>query len=66
MGSIAQLFRTTNWGWMMEILLPLSVLICLLLIFATPTSARSALDAAHIGKAGRAPGQVTQKLIKTT
>ena len=34
----------------MKILLPLSVLICLLLFFATPASACSALDAAHIGK----------------
>ena len=34
----------------MKILLPLSVLICSLLFFATPTSACSALDAAHIGK----------------
>ncbi len=35
---------------MMKILLPLSVLICSLLFFASPTSACSALDAAHIGK----------------
>ena len=34
----------------MKILLPLSVLICSLLFFATPASACSALDAAHIGK----------------
>ena len=34
----------------MKILLPLSVLICSLLFFATPTSACSVLDAAHIGK----------------
>ena len=34
----------------MKILLPLSVLICSLLFFATPTSACSTLDAAHIGK----------------
>ena len=34
----------------MKILLPLSVLICSLLFFATPTNACSALDAAHIGK----------------
>ena len=34
----------------MKILLPLSVLICSLLFFATPTSACSALDSAHIGK----------------
>ena len=34
----------------MKILLPLSALICSLLFFATPTSACSALDAAHIGK----------------
>ena len=35
---------------MMKILLPLRVLICSLLFFATPTSACSALDAANIGK----------------
>ena len=35
----------------MKILLPLSVLICSLLLFAAPSSACSALDAAHIGKA---------------
>ena len=34
----------------MKILLPLSALICSLLFFATPASACSALDAAHIGK----------------
>ena len=34
----------------MKILLPLSVLICSLLLFAAPASACSALDAAHIGK----------------
>ena len=34
----------------MKILLPLRVLICSLLLFATPASACSALDAAHIGK----------------
>ena len=34
----------------MKIFLPLSVLICSLLFFTTPTSACSALDAAHIGK----------------
>ena len=34
----------------MKLLLPLRVLICSLLFFATPASACSALDAAHIGK----------------
>ena len=34
----------------MKILLPLSVLICSLLFFATPSSACIVLDAAHIGK----------------
>ena len=34
----------------MKILLPLRVLICSLLFFAAPSSACSALDAAHIGK----------------
>ena len=34
----------------MKILLPLGALICSLLFFATPASACSALDAAHIGK----------------
>ena len=34
----------------MKILLPLSLLIYSLLFFATPTSACSALDSAHIGK----------------
>ena len=34
----------------MKILLPLSVVICSLLFFAAPSSAYSALDAAHIGK----------------
>ena len=34
----------------MKILLPLSALICSLLFFAGPSSACSALDAAHIGK----------------
>ena len=34
----------------MKILLPLSVLLCLLLFFTAPASACSALDAAHIGK----------------
>ncbi len=34
----------------MKILLPLSVLICSLLFLAAPSSACSALDAAHIGK----------------
>ena len=34
----------------MKLLLPLRVLICSLLFFAAPTSACSALDAAHIGK----------------
>ena len=34
----------------MKILLPLRVLICSLLLFATPASACSALDAPHIGK----------------
>ena len=50
MGNIARLFRTTNRGYMMKILRPLSVLICSLLFFVTPASACSALDAAHIGK----------------
>ena len=34
----------------MKLLLPLRVFICSLLFFATPASACSALDAAHIGK----------------
>ena len=34
----------------MKILLPLSVFICLLLFFATPVSACTALDGPHIGK----------------
>ena len=34
----------------MKLLLPLSVLICSLLLFAAPASGCSALDAAHIGK----------------
>ena len=34
----------------MKLLLPLRVLICSLLLFAAPSSACSALDAAHIGK----------------
>ena len=34
----------------MKLLLPLRVLICSLLFFAAPTSACSALDAAHIGE----------------
>jgi len=50
MGNIAQLFRTTNYGLDDENTSAIECAIWSLLFFATPTSACSALDAAHIGK----------------